>query len=168
MSIPNTVKEVGYGALSGCSSLQSVSFPDSVEYYGGQAVLAGCTGLTSVSLSRNTRSLIENFYGNRNMTSLTIPDGLEFIFSLSFSGATSFATLNIGKDVKAIGYRIVGNRYSGGNCFRTINCYAPTAPNINPGAFYDMPTSGTLHYPAGADYSEWLAQLSGWTGVGDL
>lgn len=168
VSIPNTVKEVGFGALSGCSSLQSVSFPDSVEYYGGETVLAGCTGLTSVSLSRNTRSLIESFYGNRNMTTLTLPDGLDFIYELSFSGATSFATLNIGKDVKAIGHRIVGNRYSGGNCFRTINCYAPTAPNINPGAFYDMPTSGTLHYPAGADYSEWLAQLSGWTGVGDL
>ena len=164
LTIFDSVKDIGYQAFGYCSSLVGVTMPDSVET--AIHIFFNCNNLSSLSLSKNLKMVMLNFAGNHALSALTIPDGIECIDSLNFSGATQFRTLNIGKDVKVIANDIIGNN----GRFLTINCYATTAPQIPSNLFKNMNTSGYLHYPSGSDYSAWASALSSrnWTCIGDL
>ena len=49
LTIPNSVKNIGSYAFSGCSGLTSVAIPDSVTSIGGSA-FSGCSGLDEITL----------------------------------------------------------------------------------------------------------------------
>ena len=70
--IPNTVKEIGDLAFSGCSELRFVNIPRSVTYIGLSA-FESCSGLTSIEIP-NTVKKIENcvFYDCSNLKTVVI------------------------------------------------------------------------------------------------
>ena len=70
--IPNTVYTIPEYAFYGCTSLTSITIPNSVQIIYG---FNGCTGLTSVSIPNSIHTL-HGFNGCTGLTSLVIPNNV--------------------------------------------------------------------------------------------
>ena len=106
-------------AFSDCSSLKSISIPDSVEQI-GYYVFSGCNSLTSISVSENNpyyKTVDGNLYskdgtilvcyaaGNPN-TTFKIPDGVTDIYSGLFNGCTKLKSVVIPDGITWINHRV--------------------------------------------------------------
>lgn len=74
VGIPN-VKSIGGYAFLSCTSLTSITIPDSVTSIGDSA-FAYCSGLTSVSIGNGVTSISNySFFDCHNLTSITVAQG---------------------------------------------------------------------------------------------
>ena len=91
------------GAFRGCSSLTSITIPDSVTSIGERA-FDGCSSLTSRTIGNGVISIGEKaFDGCSSLTSITIPDGVTSIGSHAFYGCSSLTSITIPDGVTSIG-----------------------------------------------------------------
>ena len=92
------------------------------------------------------------FKDNKDITSVTIPNGIYTIGYKAFKGCTGLTEINIGKDVNSIDYQAfanVGTEASAGtrseNGSIHVNCYAKSVPLTSADAFDNTPIeTGTL------------------------
>lgn len=79
VTIPNSVTSIGYGAFFDCSSLRSVTIPNSVTSIGSYA-FDGCRSLENIQLSNNLMYISNKlFNGCENLKSLDIPGSVKYI-----------------------------------------------------------------------------------------
>ena len=103
ITIPDSVTSIGYSAFRDCSSLTSVTIPSSVASIGG-AAFRDCSSLTSVTIPNSVTSIGgEAFSGCSSLTSVTIPDSVTSIGYSAFSGCSSLTSVTIGNGVTSIG-----------------------------------------------------------------
>ena len=132
ITIPGSVTDIGDSAFEGCSGLTSITIPDSVINI-WTSVFAGCNRLTSVTvphlrgthfgyffgaddnnngvpaslktvtITGGTTIGSEAFYGCKNLTSMTIPDGVTSIGKKAFWDCTSLASIAIPSSLREIG-----------------------------------------------------------------
>ena len=81
VTIPNSVKTIGYGAFEYCYELASIEISDSVTSIGNNA-----------------------FYYCRSLTSVTIPDSVTSIGDYAFENCENLESVTLGKNVKTISY----------------------------------------------------------------
>lgn len=85
-----------------CTSLKSVSMPESMTWIGNGA-FAGCTGLESVALPAGLKSIGENvFYSCTSLTSVVVPDKVTSIASLAFYGCLKLESITIPASVTTL------------------------------------------------------------------
>ena len=103
VTIPDSVTEIGNFAFSGCTSLTSMTIPDSVAQIGGYA-FSGCSSLISVTIPDSvTRIGTSVLSGCSSLTSVTIPDSVTEIGGNAFSGCSSLTSVTIPDSVTSIG-----------------------------------------------------------------
>lgn len=78
-----------------CTSLKSVSMPESMTWIGDSA-FAGCTGLEQVEISPNLTAIgSKSFYSCSDLTSVVVPDKVTSIESLAFFGCLNLESITI-------------------------------------------------------------------------
>ena len=99
------VSEIGSWAFfENCTSLTSVTIPDSVTSIGGSAFYR-CTNLTSITIPSSVTSIGRlTFYNCTSLTSITIPDGVTSIEYEAFKNCTNLTSITIPDSVTNIGY----------------------------------------------------------------
>ena len=72
ITIPNSVMEIGSSAFSGCSSLKSITIPNSVTEIGVYA-FKGCTSLTSITIPNSVTNIGDStFWGCSSLTAIYV------------------------------------------------------------------------------------------------
>lgn len=95
LTIPNSVKSIGDWAFFYCSGLTSVTIPDSVTSIGGRA-FQGCSSLTSITIPNSVSSIGDlAFYGCSGLTSITVEPGNPYFDSRENCNAVIYSLANI-------------------------------------------------------------------------
>ena len=95
ITIPDSVTSIGNYAFWDCSSLTSITIPDSVTSIGDSAFYR-CSSLTSITIPSSVTS-IGNFAFKdcSSLTSITIPSSVTSIGSYAFDGCSKLNQINV-------------------------------------------------------------------------
>ena len=104
-----SVTSIGEGAFGECTSLTSITIPNSVTSIGGVA-FAYCSSLTSITIPNSvTRIGYVAFFDCSSLTSITIPNSVTSIGGYAFAYCSSLNSLTIPNSVTSIGDYAFGN-----------------------------------------------------------
>ena len=126
ITIPDSVTSIGLYAFHYCTSLTSITIPDSVTSI-GYAVFYDCTSLTSITIPDSVTSIGWGaFHGCTSLTSITIPDSVTSIGNYAFYNCSSLTSITIPDSVKSIG----SYAFSGCSSLESITSTSPEYPAI--------------------------------------
>lgn len=99
VTMPNTLTSIGYNAFDGCSKLTSINIPESVTSI-GEGACRGCKGLTTMTIP-NKVTFIDHytFQGCTGLTSIFIPNSVTGFGEAVFRGCTSLSSITIPENV---------------------------------------------------------------------
>ena len=103
ITIPDSVTSIGSSAFRDCTSLSSITIPDGVTSIGNYA-FSGCASLTSITIPDSVTTIGSYAFSDcSSLTSITIPDSVTTIGSYAFSDCDSLTSITIPDSVKTIG-----------------------------------------------------------------
>jgi len=103
ITIPDSVTSIGLWVFAYCTSLTSITIPDRVTSIGREAFIA-CTSLTNVVLGNGLTTIAGWAFSDcSSLTSITIPDSVTTIGDEAFAGCTSLTSITTPDSVTTIG-----------------------------------------------------------------
>ena len=109
ITIPNSITSIGGAAFEGCNSLTSITIGNSVKSIERYAFV-NCRGLTSITIPNSVASIgMQAFYGCTGLTSIIIPNSVTSIEWGTFQNCSGLTSVTIGNSVTSIG----ANAFSG-------------------------------------------------------
>ncbi|MBR6845850.1 MAG: leucine-rich repeat domain-containing protein [Bacteroidaceae bacterium] len=139
-----SVTRIGNQAFLRCTSLTSVTIPNSVTSIGYYAFY-GCSGLTSVTIPNSVTSIgYYAFYKCSGLTSVTIPYSVTSIGGGAFYGCSGLTSVTIPNSVTSIG----GSAFRACIGLTSVTCQAKNVPTTGDECFYNVPkNTATLYVP---------------------
>ena len=103
VTIPDSVAFISWKAFSGCSGLTSITIPDSVTII-GDSTFYNCSSLMSVTIGNGVTSIGGWAFQNcKKLTSVTIPDSVTSIGKAAFNSCYGLTSITIPDGVTSIG-----------------------------------------------------------------
>ena len=150
ITIPDSVTSIGSSAFFGCSSLKSFSskfatIDGRCLINDGLLIAFAPAGLTEYAIPDGVTSIGSNAFNNcSNLTSITIPNSVTSIESSAFFKCSGLTSITIPESITSIGYEA----FSGCTGELIINCNIPVGTSSSAAeisAFYDADfTSATI------------------------
>ena len=158
-----TVTSIGESAFSFCTSLTSISIPNSVTSI-GESAFFNCSSLTSISIPNSVTSIGDGAFREcSSLTSITIPNSVTSIGWGSFSGCSSLTSVTIPNSVISIDYEAFAKCSN----LENVYCYAEKFSRIGDDIFKDSYIEyATLHVPSSA--LPYYQTKSPWSGFGTI
>ena len=123
-----SVSDIGGYVFYDCSSLTSITIPDSATSIGYYAFY-NCRGLTSITIPDSVTSIGNYaFSGCTGLTSITIPNSVTSIGRQAFENCTHLMSITIGNSVTSIG----GGAFL--DCYKLVEVYNKSALTIAVGS----------------------------------
>ena len=111
ITIPDSVTSIGYGAFQQCSSLASVTIGDSVTSIGTNA-FQECSSLASVTIPNSVETIgFGAFEACSNLASVTIPNSITSIGNQAFYKCGALLSVSIPNSVTSIGTNTFSDCY---------------------------------------------------------
>ena len=121
VTIPNSVTSIDGYAFKGCFGLTSVTIPNSVTSIGSSA-FSGCSGLTNVTIGNSVTSIGSSAFEDCScLTSVTIPNSVTSIGEYVFSNCYGLTSVTIPNSVTSIG------GYAFSNCSSLVSVTIPNS-----------------------------------------
>ena len=141
------VTSIADNVFKDVESITSLVIPESVKDIGNNA-FSGCRNLVTVELGKNVTTIGERAFANIDkLTDLVIPENVKDIGNNAFSGCRNLVTIELGKNVTTIGERAFANI----DKLTDVICYAENVPETDRTAFENSYIDYvTLHVPAGS------------------
>ena len=109
ITIPDTVMIIEDGVFYGCTSFTSFVIPDGVTSI-GNSVFFNCTSLASITIPDGVTSIGDYvFFNCTSLASITIPDGVTSIGDEAFYNCKSLTSVSIPNSVTSIGNSVFFN-----------------------------------------------------------
>ena len=102
VTIPNSVTRICDGAFSSCENLESVTIPNSVTYI-ADAAFSGCSSLQSLTIPNSVTTIGNRAFSGCGLTSVTIPNSVTSINNYAFWDCSSLQSVTIPNSVTSIG-----------------------------------------------------------------
>ena len=103
ITIPDSVTSIGLHAFYNCTSLKNITIPDSVTSIDSHT-FSGCTSLGSITIPDSVTTIGNNaLYGCTSLESITIPNSVTFIGGGAFWGCGSLTSVTMSNSVASIG-----------------------------------------------------------------
>ena len=142
ITIPNSVTSIGEYAFLGCSSLTSITIPDSVTSIGDYA-FPDCISLTSITIGNGVTNIGDTAFSYcSSLTSITIPDSVTSIGEYAFEGCSSLTSITIPDSVTSIG----GRAFEGCSSLTSITI-PDSVTSIDYAAFLDCSSLTSVTIP---------------------
>ena len=104
ITLPDSVTSIGGMAFWRCESLTSINIPDSVTHI-GEWTFGHCSSLTSITIPNGITSIGEGMFGHcSSLTSITIPNGITSIGESAFYDCKNLTNITIPDSVTSIGF----------------------------------------------------------------
>ena len=105
ITLPDSLTMIGAGAFSMCSSLTSITLPASLTTI-GYGTFYECPSLTSITLPDSVTKIGEWAFGCcSSLTSITLPDSVTTIEMCAFAWCSSLTSITLSDSVTTIGLR---------------------------------------------------------------
>ena len=155
-----SVTAIGDYAFIVCTSLTSVTIPNSITSI-GQEAFSGCSGLTSISIPNSVTSIGLGAFRSCSFVSVTIPNSVTSIGSHAFITCRNLTSVTIPNSITSI------DKYTFWGCssLTSVKCLTATPPSLNSSAFSGVGATCTLTVPCGTidayEESDWNTVFAG-------
>ena len=152
VSLPDSMTAIPHDAFRNCISLTEVDLPENLQAIGSNA-FAGCRKLQQIQLPNSLESLGTGVFRGSGLTSVTLPDNITTIGEWLFAGCTKLQEVTFSPYTTEIGY----NAFDG--CTKLSEVTLPdTLRRIRSDAFQNCTSLEAVHF---SDLSKWLQMSFG-------
>ncbi len=144
------VTKIDYDAFYNCTSLTSITIPNSVTIIGDRA-FCNCISLTSIEIPDSVTTIVSSAFLNcTSLTSIELPDSVTEIGPSVFSRCTSLTSIEIPDSVTSIGHGAFSN------CTSLTSIEIPASvTTIVMSAFSNCTSLTSIEIPASVTAIDW-------------
>ncbi len=153
VKLPDTVTVIDEAAFRECDSLEKIVLPDGIETIGAQA-FGWCRNLSEINIPESLTSIGRNAFVNTKLKTLNIPQNVEFIDKLAFSGIETLESITV--DENSNHFASIDNKVLVSKDMTKVVLYAAKAE----GALFAIPDAVTTIDEDAFSYTENLEKIT--------